>query len=160
MGQRLNLEQNFLNQAIQMLDEPVMPVVYFVVVSCEILGDPMVKIGITIDPQRRFNELEQEINKENKYPGWLSQGIVEDITILGYVQGTQFLETTFHRAFKSKALGREWFRYDEEMESIIDGILCDYCVCEQCLAADVISGSSVPFPQLKQKLSTEVIHSR
>jgi len=101
-----------------MLDQPVMPVVYFVMVSCEILGDPMVKIGITIDPQRRFNELEQEINKENKYPSWLSQGIVEEMTVLGYVQGTQFLETTFHRAFKSKSLGREWFKYDDEMESI------------------------------------------
>jgi len=133
-----------------MLDEPIMPVVYFVKVSCDLLGTPMVKIGISIDPQRRFKELEQELNKENKYPGWLSEGIVEDIQILGYVQGTQFLETALHKAFKSKAVGREWFHYDEEMEITIDSILGDYCVCEPCLEADLISGSTVPVPKIKR----------
>ena len=146
----MNLEQNFLNQAYQMLDDPIMPVIYFVTASCEILGDPLVKIGITIDPARRFKEIEQELNKENTYPDWLSQGIIEEINVLGYVQGTQALETTFHRAFKSKAKGREWFAYDDEMEAVIDGILCDYCVCEQCLEADLISGSSVPVPTIKK----------
>ena len=146
MGQRLNLEKNFLNQALSMLDQPIMPVVYFVLVSNEFYGDPMIKIGITIDPDRRFKELEQELNKENKYPGWLSNGIIEEMQVLGYVQGTQFLETTLHKAFKSKAVGREWFNYDEEMEEIVDGILCDYCVCELCLQADLRSGSSVPTP--------------
>ena len=154
----MDLQKNYLNQAIVMLDNPIMPVIYFIRVSCEILGDPMVKIGITIDPDRRFREIQQELNKENTYPSWLSQGIVEDIDILGYVQGTQALETTLHKAFKSKAMGREWFTYDDEMEDVIDGILCDYCVCERCLQADAISGSRVPEPTLRNKLSTEVIH--
>ena len=150
MGQRLNLEQNFLNQAYAMLDDPIMPVIYFVTAENEFLGDPLVKIGITIDPTRRFKELEQELNKENTYPDWLSKGMVMQMNVLGYVQGTQFLETTFHRAFKSKARGREWFVYDDEMDAVIDGILCDYCVCDRCLTADLISGSSVPVPTLRK----------
>ena len=143
-----------------MLEQPLMPVVYFFWVSNDLAGDDMVKIGLSIDPERRFKELEQEVNKENNgYPLWLNHYEPLEIKVLGYVQGTRVLESTLHKAFVSKAVGREWFRCDDELDAVIDGLLCDYCICQSCLEADQISGSSVPMPiVLREKLSTEVIH--
>ena len=157
MGQRLNIwETSYLKQARNMLERPLMPVVYFFWVSNELAGADMVKVGLTVDPLRRFKELELEVNKENNgYPDWLNIFEPMQIQVLGYVQGTALLETALHKAFKSKALGREWFRYDDGLDCIIDDILCDYCICQKCLEADLVSGSNVPIPMLlREKLST------
>jgi hypothetical protein len=151
-------ESIHLKQAMEMLEKPLMPVVYFFWVSNDLAGDDLVKIGISIDPERRFKELEQAVNKENNgYPAWLDTFEPLEIKVLGYVQGTQYLETALHKALQSKAVGREWFKYDDDVDSLIDGILCDYCICQNCLEADLRSGSSVPTPiVLRSKLSTPV----
>ena len=82
-----------------------MPNVYFIVAEDELEQDHLVKIGVSVDPIKRFNDLSFEVWKQsNGYPDWLNEGCVE-LRLLGYVQGHQQLETAFHKAFNTKSRG-------------------------------------------------------
>ena len=140
-----------------MLNNPIMPNVYFIVARDELTEDHLVKIGVSVDPIKRFGDLSLELWKEsNGYPDWLNDGCVF-IELLGYVQGHQQLETVLHKAFNHKSRGREWFTYDDELASEIDSILCDYCVCKRCLTADQISGSGVPIPDVMKGVQVKLL---
>jgi len=140
-----------------MLDNPIMPNVYFILASDELGNDNMVKIGVSVDPVKRFEDLSLELWKEsNGYPDWLDFGYA-DLRLLGYVQGHQQLETAFHKAFKDKSRGREWFSYDQELEGYVNGILEDYCVCRNCILADIYSGSGVPMPQVLKGVQVKLL---
>lgn len=123
----------WFNTALEYARNPVKSYVYFIVAEAEGL-DPLVKIGLSLDVPRRYKEIGQEIDK-GLYPDWLVMGC-DSLRVLGYLEGTQPLETALHKAFKSKAIGREWFDYDQDLEQAIDELLSDYCVCERCLIAD------------------------
>ena len=151
------LDRSYLNQAYQMLNNPIMPNVYFIVAEDELEQDHLVKIGVSVDPIKRFNDLSFEVWKQsNGYPDWLNEGCVE-LRLLGYVQGHQQLETAFHKAFNAKSRGREWFTYDDELAAEIDSILDDYCVCKRCLTADQISGSGVPMPDVMKGVQVKLL---
>ena len=126
----------WFNTAYEYLRNPVKSYVYFIVAEAEGF-DPLVKIGLSLDVDRRYKEITQEIDK-GLYPDWLIMGC-DNLRILGMVEGTQPLETALHKAFTTKAIGREWFNYDDDMQEAIDSILEDYCQCKRCLIADSIT---------------------
>jgi hypothetical protein len=151
------MNRNYLNDVDRMLNNPIMPNVYFILAFDELGNDNMVKIGVSVDPVKRFEDLSLELWKEsNGYPDWLDMGYA-DLRLLGYVQGHQQLETALHKAFKDKSRGREWFSYDQELEGYVDGILEDYCVCHNCILADIYSGSGVPMPQVLKGIQVKLL---
>ena len=151
------MNRNYLNDVDRMLNNPIMPNVYFILAFDELGNDNMVKIGVSVDPIKRFEDLSLELWKEsNGYPDWLDLGYA-DLRLLGYVQGHQQLETALHKAFKDKSRGREWFSYDQELEGYVDGILQDYCVCHNCILADIYSGSGVPMPQVLKGVQVKLL---
>ena len=153
----MNLSQAYLNEAYEMLRNPVMPNVYFILAADIFEENNLVKIGVSVDPMKRFDDLSLELWKEaNSYPDWLNDGGVQ-LEMLGYVQGHQQLETALHKAFKDKHRGREWFTYDDELEADIGSILDDYCVCKKCLWADMYSGSTVPMPDSLKGIGVKLI---
>jgi hypothetical protein len=130
-------ELGWYNTALQYLESPVKSYVYFILAEAEDF-EPLVKIGLSLDIYRRMNEIKLDVDRGNYDVDWLVTG-AETLRLLGIVEGTQPLETAFHKAFKRKAAGREWFWYDDELSQLIDELLCDYCVCEPCLIADNIT---------------------
>ena len=96
----------------------------------------MVKIGTTVNLERRKAEILRDLAKADVYPDWLSSGFCENLHTLGIIQGSHDVETALHRALKNKALGKEWFTYDEEVEEVIDDLLSDHCCCDKCELLD------------------------
>jgi hypothetical protein len=111
--------------------------VYFWKVECDtteedgndgIAFDPMVKIGITHDWVKRHKSLLAQLDK-GKWPDWLEMGSITHSTLLGVIEGGRNMEKYLHERFKNKAVGNEFFWYDEQMAEEIDGILDEYCEC-------------------------------
>ena len=127
--------QSMINEVIYQIENPVKSVVYFILAEAEGF-DSFVKIGISINVDRRFQEILKDIEKTGVYPDYLGDGICDSLYLLGVIEGTQTVETALHRAFKDKALGKEWFEYDDEMEEIIDDLLDSYCKCTNCSLLD------------------------
>ena len=151
------MNRNYLNDVDRMLNNPIMPNVYFILAFDELGNDNMVKIGVSVDPVKRFEDLSLELWKEsNGYPDWLDMGYA-DLRLVGYVQGHQQLETALHKAFKDKSRGREWFTYDEELEGYVDRILHDYCVSQNFNISDIYSGSGVPMPQILKGIQVKLL---
>ena len=127
-------ELGWFNQALAYIQKPVKSYIYFVEARSEGL-EPLVKIGLTIDPNRRLNEIWHDV-QEGKYNiDWLALG-VESLQMVGLLEGTQPLETALHKAFKPYKAGREWFWLTDELDQVIDALLDEYCVCGGCLIAD------------------------
>jgi hypothetical protein len=124
----------YYNEAIVYIEKPVKSYVYFILAHTEGF-DPLVKIGLSIDPERRLIEICNDLEAGKYSIDWL-QGGVESLSVLGLLEGTQPLETALHKAFKKYKAGREWFWYNNELEEMIDDLLSDYCVCNACLIAD------------------------
>lgn len=127
----------YYNEAIVYIKKPVKSYVYFILAHTEGF-DPLVKIGLSIDPDRRLIEICNDLEAGKYSIDWL-QGGVESLSMLGLLEGTQPLETALHKAFKKYKAGREWFWYNNELEEMIDDLLSDYCVCHACVIADNLS---------------------
>ena len=127
----------YYNEAIMYINKPVKSYVYFILANTEGF-DPLVKIGLSLDPERRFIEICNDLEAGKYDIDWLQTG-TESLSILGLLEGTQPLETALHKAFKKYKAGREWFWYNDELEEIIDELLSDYCACDLCSLADKLS---------------------
>ena len=136
-GYLKGLEIGWLNTAYHYVRKPVKSYVYFILAEAEGF-DPLVKIGLTVDLPRRFKEISSDIDTGKYEIDWLAGG-ADTLRVLGILEGNQPLETALHKAFKRKAAGREWFWFDDDLDLVIDDLLCDYCVCESCLIADNIT---------------------
>jgi hypothetical protein len=131
------LEVGWLNTAYEYINNPVKSFIYFILAESEGF-DSLVKIGLTVDLPRRFKEISSDIETGKYDIDWLAGG-TDTLRVLGILEGNQPLETALHKAFKSKAAGREWFWFDDDLSPVIDNLLCDHCVCEPCLIADNIT---------------------
>jgi hypothetical protein len=127
----MKFRQNYLREVVAHIEHPKRSHVYFILAEADGF-DPLIKIGISIDVDRRFNEILKDIEKTGVYPDYLEAGICDSLTVLGSIEGTQVLETALHRTFKDKLLKNEWFSYDHEMEIIVEDLLDKYCQCPKC----------------------------
>ena len=128
------IDAGYYNEAIMYIQKPVKSYVYFILADTEGF-DPLVKIGLSIDPDRRLIEICNDIESGKYAIEWLETG-TESLSILGLLEGTQPLETALHKDFQKYKAGREWFWYNDELEEIIDDLLSDYCLCNLCGIAD------------------------
>jgi hypothetical protein len=126
----------YYNEAIMYIEKPVKSYIYFILAYTEGF-DPLVKIGLSIDPERRFIEICNDLEAGKYSIDWLETG-TESLRILGLLEGTQPLETALHKAFNKYKAGREWFWFNDELEEMIDDLLSDYCVCNLCQIADTL----------------------
>ena len=110
------------------IENPRTPVVYFILATLEGF-DPMVKIGTTVDLERRKKEILRDLQKGSFYPDWLELGGFDEFYILGKIKGGHDVETAIHRAIENKAMGKEWFSYDADVEEMIENLLDQYCAC-------------------------------
>ena len=129
----------WFNQAHYLLQNPTKSYIYFIQAYHEGL-DPLVKIGLSMNPDRRFMEIMRDFEQGKYEIDWLALGVADDFRILGLVEGTQDLETAFHKAFNKYKAGREWFWLTDELEALIDEVLDQHCVCRDCLIADEFIG--------------------
>jgi hypothetical protein len=137
------IHEAWLKDAIYNIENPKPSFVYFYLA---VFGDESdengyssaVKIGLSTNWKQREEQLIRQLNKEdNGWPDFMGEGAATNYYLLGLVSGDRSVEASFHRAFKDYALGNEWFDYDiEDVESTIDIILSDYCVCASCLIID------------------------
>jgi hypothetical protein len=99
--------------------------------------EPMVKIGISVDPYQRR---EQVAIDPGKCGDWLEVFGCDSLTVIGMLEGGREAEKALHAAFKEHRIAGEWFWYDPLSEAI-DGLLCDHCVCPSCQFLDAWSVS-------------------
>ena len=136
----------WFNTALSIIEQPVKSYVYFIEASCPGF-DSLIKIGLTVDPERRFKEIEHEV-AESKYAiDWLELGIAR-LKVRGMIEGTQPLETALHKAFRKNKAGREWFWLTEQMDCVIDNLLCDYCGCDLCKYVDMCDAIHIPHSEI------------
>jgi hypothetical protein len=124
----------YLNNAIYHIENPEPVVVYFVTAYCEGF-DPLVKIGVTNDIDRRMGEISKEIEK-GTYPDWLELGYCE-LYLWCVIEGNQQLEKNLHKAYADWSAGREWFWLDDELEAELDALIDKYGNCLTCQALDM-----------------------
>lgn len=117
-----------LREVYYHIENPQTSVVYFILATLEGF-DPMVKIGVSVDFDRRKKEILRELEKGKVYPDWLELGGFDEFYTLGTIKGGHSVETAIHRTLKDKAMGKEWFTYDAEVEEMIDDLLNQYCAC-------------------------------
>lgn len=140
------LDHGLLNYAIKQISKPKISVVYFWVVlpfndpddPDDHYLEPYVKIGLTTDLERREKELWKMLNKDLDLPDWLPV-FADSAYYLGWVEGDREVEKYLHQAFKSKAIGREFFEYDDEVEETLDILVHDHGVCASCLEIGLYS---------------------
>ncbi len=122
------INEMLLREVHYHLENPQTPVVYFVLATLEGF-DSLVKIGVSVDFERRKKEILRDLEKGNVYPDWLELGGFDQFYPLGTIRAGQNVETAIHRALKDKAMGKEWFVYDDEVAEMIDDLLDQYCAC-------------------------------
>jgi anti-sigma28 factor (negative regulator of flagellin synthesis) len=128
------MKQHEIKRVNNELDNPQKTYVYFIEARDD-LHEPMVKIGVSTNLEKRVNQLTQEIEAGKYQIDWLQYGGAS-LRLLGYVDGAFDLEKSLHSCFKDWSLGREWFILDLVLDMAIDDILDNYCVCKLCLAMD------------------------
>jgi hypothetical protein len=136
----------WFNTALSIIEQPVKSYVYFIEASCPGF-DPLIKIGLTVDPERRFKEIEHEVGESKYAIDWLELGVAR-LKVRGMIEGTQPLETAFHKAFRKNKAGREWFWLTEQMDCVIDNLLCDYCGCDLCKYVDMCDAIHIPHSEI------------
>ena len=134
-----SIKESYMNEALNCISNPQRSFVYFIQVDSAGF-DSMIKIGLSIDPIRRFNEIVEQVDNGNYKVDWLELGS-EQIRLVGYIEGGRNLEKALHNAFKDWSMGREWFILSDDLDAEIDGLLCDWCICDPCLEADCFSGA-------------------
>jgi hypothetical protein len=86
-----------------MVDEPKISAVYFLVDESESL----VKIGHTVDVERRLRELQTANGRMVHYLGWIPGGVQE--------------EQEIHRSMVRYHVRGEWYRLEHGIRRLIDG---------------------------------------
>ena len=148
-------ELGWFNTALVMIENPIKSYVYFIEASSYGF-DPLIKIGLSVDPERRFKEIIHEINEGKYQIDWLELGSA-DVRIRGMIEGTQPLETAFHKAFKKNKAGREWFWLTDELNCVIDNLLSEYCECNLCKYIDMCDPIHIPHSEIIGKTTHEPI---
>lgn len=129
----------YLNNAVYHIENPQPVVVYFITASWEGF-DPLVKIGVSNNVERRLSEITKEIEK-GTYPDWLELGLCE-LSLWCVIQGNQELEKNLHKAFADWSAGREWFWLDDELEAELEWLIDEYGSCLSCQSIDLASVTS------------------
>ena len=148
-------ELGWFNTALVMIENPIKSYVYFIEASSYGF-DPLIKIGLSVDPERRFKEIIHEINEGKYQIDWLELGSA-DVRMRGMIEGTQPLETAFHKAFKKNKAGREWFWLTDELNCVIDNLLSEYCGCDLCKYVDMCEPIHIPHNEIIGKATHERI---
>lgn len=73
-------------------------------------GDlPRVKIGYSINPERRLRQL-------------ITTGVPDDLRVIATIPGPPALERDYHRQFADYRVRGEWFRYEGEVKQWVEWI--------------------------------------
>ena len=76
-------ELGWFNTALVMIENPIKSYVYFIEASSYGF-DPLIKIGLSVDPERRFKEIIHEINEGKYQIDWLELGSA-DVRMRGMI---------------------------------------------------------------------------
>lgn len=74
----------------------------------EASSPPLIKIGITTQPENRFNDL--------------AAGALQDLTVRAVMLGDEVMERSLHSAWKHCRSHREWYYKTDDLDDFISGI--------------------------------------